>query len=189
MKTLILVILLFLLGIGLAIVIGYIDTVLDDKCNSNMIDIYIKILLTLCVSCIVFSISYFICKLNCSKYNDNITAPSSRIYLIISSLLCITICVIAALLQYELELVTCNFDKTTTLVLSIISGLIGLFSIGLFISSFYIKVSLDIQRVQPQQFQPQQFQPQQFQPPIKQPQQFQQPQGIELTDQRVHQRS
>ena len=137
MKTSLLMFGLLLLGIGTAIVAVYVDGILEDKkCNSNMIDIYIKTLLALSTACIVFSASYFICILRCGD-NISVIDVDGRLYLFVMALLCITICVITSLLHNELNNNSCNFNNIYTIVLISITSVLFIICIGLVIASFY----------------------------------------------------
>ena len=150
MKTSLLMLGLLLLGIGIAIVTAYIDGVLDDKCNSNNIDLYIKILLGLSVSCIVFSVSYFMCRLSCGKDMD-LFDINGRIYLFVMALLCITTAVVSGLLHTELNNNSCDFNNTYTIVLISATSVLFAICLGLFIASFYyfrlVKIE-DIEKLQ-----------------------------------------
>jgi hypothetical protein len=127
---------LLLLGIGIAVVTAYIDGILTDKCNSNNIDLYIKILLGLSASCIVFSVSYFICRLSCGKDMD-LFDINGRVYLFVMALLCITTAVISGLLHTELNNNSCDFNNTYTIVLISATSVLFAICLGLFIASFY----------------------------------------------------
>ena len=150
MKTSLLMLGLLLLGVGIAIVTAYIDGVLDDKCNSNNIDLYIKILLGLSVSCIVFSVSYFMCRLSCGKDMD-LFDINGRVYLFVMALLCITTAVISGLLHTELNNNSCDFNNTYTIVLISTTSVLFAICLGLFIASFYyfrlVKIE-DIEKLQ-----------------------------------------
>jgi len=150
MKTSLLMLGLLLLGIGIAVVSAYIDGILTDKCNSNNIDLYIKILLGLSVSCIVFSVSYFICRLSCGKDMD-LFDVNGRVYLFVMALLCITTAVISGLLHTELNNNSCDFNNTYTIVLISTTSLLFAICLGLFIASFYyfrlVKLS-DVEKLQ-----------------------------------------
>jgi hypothetical protein len=136
MKTSLLMLGLLLLGIGIAVVTAYIDGILTDKCNSNNIDLYIKILLALSASCIVFSVSYFICRLSCGKDMD-LFDINGRVYLFVMALLCITTAVISGLLHTELNNNSCDFNNTYTIVLISTTSVLFAICLGLFIASFY----------------------------------------------------
>ena len=150
MKTSLLMLGLLLLGVGIAIVTAYIDGVLDDKCNSNNIDLYIKILLGLSVSCIVFSVSYFMCRLSCGKDMD-LFDINGRVYLFVMALLCITTAVISGLLHTELNNNSCDFNNTYTIVLISTTSVLFAICLGLFIASFYyfrlVKIE-DVEKLQ-----------------------------------------
>ena len=137
MKTSLLMFGLLLLGIGTAIVALYVDGILDDKkCNSNKIDIYIKILLGLSTACIVFSISYFMCIIRCGK-DMGLIDIDGRKYLLVMALLCITTCVITALLHTELNNNSCDFNNIYTIVLISMTSLLFLICIVIIVISFY----------------------------------------------------